>query len=156
MAAIGVQQLHGRAACRLAIDDEAVRADAAVALAHGPGEPRAIDVSLDLPFVGQQEVVAERMCLDHAGPSHLRQNASRCQPNRRTSGRGSALKGPTKNVWNTAPSQPPCRRDFTGKRSSTIRTSRNPRNMARNSPALYFFSTGASSCSRGTFISFDN
>ena len=71
----------------------------------------------------QQKIVAQRMGLDQL---HLRQNASRCQPNRRTSRRGRALKVPTKIVLNTRPFHPPCSRDFTGKRSSTIRISRKP------------------------------
>ena len=67
----------------------------------------------------------------------FRQNASRCQPNRRTSARGSALNVPTKNVLKASPFHPPWSRDFTGKRSSTMRTSRKSREQARNSPALY-------------------
>ena len=62
---------------------------------------------------------------------------------------------PTKKVLNARPFQPPCRRDFTGKRSGTIRTSANGASRALNSAIEYFTSTGASSCSSGTFITFD-
>src|SRR5262249_8887029 len=101
----------------------------------------------------EEEIVAERVCLDQP---HFRQNARRCQPKRLTSERGSALKAPTKNVLNAMPFQPPWSRDFTGKRSSTMRTSENAPSRSRNSAALYFFSTGASSCSSGTFMTLDN
>ena len=51
------------------------------------------------------------------------QNAIKCQPSGRTSDRGSALKVPTNIVLNATPFQPLCRRDFTGKRSGTMRVS---------------------------------
>src|SRR5918996_1428945 len=86
-----------------------------------------------------QEVVAVGVPLD----DHFVQNASRCHPKRRTIERGSALNVPTKNVLNTTPFQPPCSRDFTGKRSSTMRTSRKWRKSVRNSAAVYLRSTGA-------------
>src|SRR3954447_14281194 len=104
----------------------------------------------------EDKIISERMSFDDHDRPHFRQNASRCHPKRLTIERGSALKVPTKNVLKAVPCHPPCRRDFTGKRSSTMRTSRNARRSCRNSPAVYFNSTGASSCSRGTFISFDN
>src|SRR5215510_1815742 len=85
----------------------------------------------------------------------LRQNASRCQPKRWTHERGSALKVPTNRPLYTAPFHPPCRRDLTGKRSGTIVTSEKPASSRLNSEMLNFDSTGASSCSRPTFISFD-
>src|SRR5437762_7478913 len=104
----------------------------------------------------QHEIISERMSFDDHDRPHFRQNARRCHPNRLTSDRGSALKAPTKNVLNSVPFHPPWRRDFTGKRSSTMRTSRNPPSSCRNSAALYLSRTGASSCSSGTFISFES
>src|SRR4051794_27325489 len=104
----------------------------------------------------EDKIISERMRFDDHDRPHLRQNARRCHPKRLTTDLGSALKVPTKNVLKSVPFHPPCRRDFTGKRSSTMRTSRNPASSCRNSPAVYFRRTGASSCSRGTFISFDS
>src|SRR6188474_2022289 len=86
---------------------------------------------------------------------YLRQNARRCHPYRSTQLRGSALKVPTKHVLKATPFHPLWRRLFTGNRSKTRRTSENPSTVWRNSPSLYFLSTGASSCSRSTFISFE-
>ena len=62
-----------------------------------------------------------------AGKPHLTfsQNAIRCHPSGRTHARGSALKVPTNIVLNNTPFHPLCSRDFTGKRSGTIRTSPN-------------------------------
>src|SRR5262249_16897348 len=86
---------------------------------------------------------------------HFRQKASRCQPNRRTKGRGSALKVPTNSPWHAAPFHPPCRRDLPGNRSGTMAPCVNPLTRRRNSPMLNLSSTGASSCSSPTFISFE-
>src|SRR6185295_7674570 len=120
------------------------------------GQGRQILRSLYCSRFDEDEIISERMSFDDHDRPHLRQNARRCHPKRLTSARGSALNAPTKNVLKSVPFHPPCRRDFTGKRSSTIRTSRNPRSNWRNSPALYFKSTGASSCSSGTFINFES
>src|SRR6185503_20667377 len=120
--------------------------------ANGLGQCRQVLRSLHCSRFDEDEIVSERMSFDDHDRPHLRQNARRCHPNRLTSDRGNALNPPTKNVLKSVPFHPPCRRDFTGKRSSTIRISRNPPNSWRNSPALYFKRTGASSCSRGTFI----
>src|SRR4051794_7520967 len=158
MAPIGVQELHRCAGRRLVVRDQAVGADSTVALTQGNGEGGAIRHGANILLPDEKEIVAERVGLydlQRTG-GHFLQNASRCQPNRRTSARGIALNVPTKNVLNTVPFQPLCRRDFTGNRSSTIRMSRNPASRARNSPALYLRRTGASSCSSGTFINFDN
>src|SRR5690348_13070502 len=119
-------------------------------------ECRQILRSLDRARLDKHEIVPEGVSFDDHDRPHLRQNARRCHPKRLTSDRGSALKVPTKNVLKSVPFHPPCRRDFTGNRSSTIRTSRKPLSSARNSAALYFFSTGASACSRGTFITFES
>ena len=97
---------------------------------------RQIAACRDRARLDQQEVVSEGVSLDERDRLYLRQNARRCQPKRRTSDRGSALKVPTNKVLNSMPFHPPCRRDFTGKRSSTIRTSRKSASSARNSPAL--------------------
>ena len=66
------------------------------------------------------------------------------------------MKVPTNRVLNAVPFQPPCSRDLTGNRSGTIRTSSNGDSSARNSPMVYLRSTGASSCSSATFITFDS
>src|SRR5262245_48113501 len=104
----------------------------------------------------QNEIVPEGVSFDDHDRPHFRQNARRCHPKRLTSGRGSALNAPTKNVLNSVPFQPPWSRDFTGNRSSTMRTSRKSFSSRRNSPLLYLRSTGASSCSSGTFINFES
>src|SRR5207237_3950780 len=152
-AAIRIQKTHRRAARPVAVKDDAIGADAAVTLAHGARQCGAIREGRRGLLLHEEEIVAVCVRLDHR---HLRQKATRCQPNRRTHARGSALNVPTKNVLNSIPFHPPCSRDFTGNRSSKMRTSRNPESTARNSAALYFFSTGASSCSRPTFISLES
>src|SRR3954467_11366141 len=91
----------------------------------------------------------------HSAVPHLRQNASRCHPHRRVIVRGTALNAPTKTVLYAAPFQPPCSLDFTGNRSNTSPTLLNGASNCRNSAAVIFLRTGASSCSRPTFISFD-
>ena len=55
-------------------------------------------VGFDVARVDQEEIVAEGVRLDERKRVHLRQNASRCHPKRRTSERGSALNVPTKKV----------------------------------------------------------
>lgn len=85
----------------------------------------------------------------------LRQNAMRCQPNRRTQARGIALKVPTNTPLKAAAFHPVCKRDFTGNRSGTIRTSENPCSNRSNSGIEYLFRTGASACSSPTPITVD-
>src|SRR5205085_11641560 len=111
--------------------------------------------SLPSSGIDEHEIISKRVSFDDHDWPHLRQNARRCHPKRLTSDRGSALNVPTKSVLKSVPFHPPCSRDLTGNRSSTIRTSRNARRSLRNSAALYFNSTGASSCSSGTLISFE-
>ena len=71
--------------------------------------------------------------------------------------RGSALNVPTKNVLNSMPFQPPCSRDFTGKPlfddPDVAEAVQQRAELARRCTCS---STGASSCSSGTFISFDS
>src|SRR5262249_14469185 len=86
---------------------------------------------------------------------YLRANAIRCHPSGRTHARGNALNVPTKSVLKAVPFHPLCRRDLTGNRSGTIRTSENGVSRFRNSAMLNVRRTGASSCSSSTFISFD-
>ncbi len=91
-----------------------------------------------------------------AGPPPLRQKAIRCQPSGRTQARGRALKVPTNRPLKATAFQPWCRRDLTGNRSGTRRTSAKGASSTRNSPIEYFLSTGASSCSSATFMTFDS
>ncbi len=119
-AAIGIQQRHRGAVRGPRIQNQPVGPDAAVPVAQFLGQPRERLAAHRAP-VDVKKVVAVGVALrecDH----RLRQNASRCQPKRRTSGRGRVLNVPTKSRLYIAPFQPPCSRDFTGNRSGTIRT----------------------------------
>ena len=73
-------------------------------IADGAGQRWSIGVAGELALVQEQEVIAVGVCFDEI---HFSQKASKCQPNRRTNDRGSALNVPTKNVLNTSPFQPP-------------------------------------------------
>ena len=68
-----------------------------MAIAHVARESERIADAGKIVGVDEEEVVAERVRFDEL---HLRQNARRCQPNRRTSDRGRALNVPTKKVLN--------------------------------------------------------
>ena len=152
-AGVGVEELHRRALVAQLVDDQPVRANPTVSVADLAGEGQRISEPREVEGIDEEEVVAERVRFDQL---HLRQNARRCHPKRFTSDRGRALKVPTNMVLNTKPFHPPWRRDLTGNRSSTISTSLNPSSRDLNSAALYLPSTGASSCSSGTFISFES
>ena len=79
--AVRIEQLHRRARGRPAVDDQAVRADAGMALAHLARERRQID-ACDVAPVDVKEVVAVRMGL---GESNHRQKRRR-RPTRTASG----------------------------------------------------------------------
>ena len=97
------------------MDDQPIGADPVMAVADSARKGAQLN-ALELGGRGEQKIVAIRVRLDEAR-SHFRQIASRCHPSGRTIARGSALKAPTKQVLNTAPFHPLCRRDFTGNRS---------------------------------------
>jgi hypothetical protein len=94
-AAIGIEQPHRHRIPGPLVDDEAIGADAGVPIAHLARERIECGVP-DLGSLHVQKVVAVGMCLCESHSFYFRQNASRCQPKRRTSGRGSALNVPTK------------------------------------------------------------
>ncbi len=123
-AAVSVVQPHLGAVTGPPEQDQPVGAGPGVARAQLAGKGRTVGPA-EVVGLEIQEVVAVRVGLQHIDGHGLtrpcgryfRQNASRCHPNRRTSGLGMALNVPTKRLLYRAPFQPPCRRDFTGKRS---------------------------------------
>ena len=117
----------------------------AMTIADAPRERRQVRDARDVPRSRhEQEVVAVGVRLDECEARvervmrrvYFRQNASRCQPKRRTQARGSALNVPTNSALNSVPFQPLCSRLFTGNRSGTISTDENAAEQRRGTRAI--------------------
>ena len=92
-AAVRVHQRHRRTSRCRHVDDEAVGTDARGTVAHLAREFREVH-AFHLRSEDVEKVVPVGVRFGET--DHLRQNASRCQPKRSTTARGSKLKVPTK------------------------------------------------------------